>query len=196
MFIYFRYHQTMSEPYFDRLHPKYKCCCGLTHVETGTKLICGLALAIYIISIILYFVNGPDPLVGRLELILDIIGALMVAAPIVGIKEAKPQYFLPYLCFLGFNVCAVAIQIPFFVFAYNQNSTVRTWIKNASPAMAHNETAINGIITYNLISCIVVFLLNAWFLEVIYKCYKYIKDKAAVGYNELTIPQLITSSVH
>uniref|UniRef100_A0AC34G3G4 Uncharacterized protein n=1 Tax=Panagrolaimus sp. ES5 TaxID=591445 RepID=A0AC34G3G4_9BILA len=184
----------MTEPYFDRLHPRYKCCCGLTHVETGTKLICGLALTIYLLSILGYFIFGPEILAGKWDLGFDILGALMVAGPLFGIKQAKPQYFLPYLCFLGLSMCIAAIRIPFFVMAYSQKSTYRTWIKNEYPEDAHDEAAINGDITYLLIAYIFEFLLNAWFLEVIYKCYKYIKDKEAAGYNDLTIPQLITSS--
>ena len=90
----------MSEPFFDRLSPKYNCCCGFLHVEVGTKIICGFALITYLFSAIMFFAKGPGEFTGNWDILRIIIGSLMVAGPLVGLQKTRPTYFLPYLVYL------------------------------------------------------------------------------------------------
>uniref|UniRef100_A0A914QEM4 Uncharacterized protein n=1 Tax=Panagrolaimus davidi TaxID=227884 RepID=A0A914QEM4_9BILA len=182
----------MIEPYFNRLHPKYKCCCSLMHVETGTKIICILATIGYILSFFNWLENGPQALWGTWGLGRIVLGAIMVIGPLVGISKTKPQYFLPYLCYLGISMCFAVIEILFCLIAYDRGSswgrTLRRLIKEAFVAKARTESRIDEIIDSILLALILSFIFNVWFFVVIRKCYNYVKDKVASGYNELTIP--------
>ena len=95
------------EPYFDRLADKYKCCCGCMHVETGTKIICGLAFATYLLSALSYFIAGPTTIYGNGEWVRILLGAMVVAAPLIGLSKTRPAYFIPYL------VVSVSIFVNF-----------------------------------------------------------------------------------
>uniref|UniRef100_A0AC34EZK7 Uncharacterized protein n=1 Tax=Panagrolaimus sp. ES5 TaxID=591445 RepID=A0AC34EZK7_9BILA len=179
----------MTEPYFDRLHPKYRCCCGLFHVESVTKSVCGLALTIYLLSILIVLIYGPQSWWFNSEIGRIVIGGILVSGFIVGIKKSKPEYLLPYLCYLGISMFLAVLEVMLCFLAYERDSGLRYWIKQEYRLKAQSELAIDEIIDSFLIWYIVNFFMNVFFFYVNYNCYKFVKDKVAAGYHQLTIPQ-------
>uniref|UniRef100_A0AC34G3N8 Uncharacterized protein n=1 Tax=Panagrolaimus sp. ES5 TaxID=591445 RepID=A0AC34G3N8_9BILA len=159
----------MSDLNVIRRDSKYKCFWDFLHVKTGTYVICGVALIGFLLSIIGVFQEDFTSYKPYFHLIGVLIGILAYVGVLVGIYQSKPQYF--YLC-----LWRLVIQIVVFTFI-SIFWVIYVAVCILSPHAFDMNERVEGI-QYSIL-CVGLLLLNIFIFNVIYKCYKYVKDGAA-----------------
>lgn len=175
---------------FDSNHPTYKCCCGSIHVVTGGIIIGILEIFGCISSTIGLIVNRATGVeLGNIYagFIGSLITLIVVALMFVGINKKQHQWIIPHLVLqtlgiLGLLICAIqtiiisATLVASTPVHIQENDLIVT-------RFSHDDARINGQVSTAIvivlgILLIIAAVLEIWFLIVILKLCRFLRDQA------------------
>jgi len=189
----------LSTTHFDDNNKKYRLCC--CHVKTWT-LVIGIieliGLLIQVASTIANYVMGRNiqgafgtqSLAGMIVgIIFLILGIIVVVLLIQGVRKIKPNWLIPHMIWQVLSILAAIIAaICYFVVAGTSNKNGNR--NNARQAAEAGNNArqyspagaaetITGVTVGGGIGLLITAAISAFFLYVVFRCYKYLKEKVA-----------------
>uniref|UniRef100_A0A915KEL6 Uncharacterized protein n=1 Tax=Romanomermis culicivorax TaxID=13658 RepID=A0A915KEL6_ROMCU len=164
----------------DEYDPDYRCFCNLMHVKLGAVSIGLSELATIILNVSFICLTGQLYSGGRLNLFALIfvvagIGLLpIVCFMLYGVFKDNRALLIPHfvcqvLVTLAFMILAILIAFKLVPVKNFLDSSKIGGVVEKSPDLMHIYVAI----VYTVLA-----LLQCWFLNVIYKCYMYIRAKS------------------
>uniref|UniRef100_A0A914QVS7 Uncharacterized protein n=1 Tax=Panagrolaimus davidi TaxID=227884 RepID=A0A914QVS7_9BILA len=174
----------MKDDVFDPSDSKYKTCCGVCHVTTGTILMCFVLLFVYVISLSFRIAFFPYPAFIFGGIILIIINILIIGLAIYAVKKEKPSLLIPLLIALFIPLILKTIETLYSLYTFSTyNQQIRTTASNNNNDTFYHQKQHSSKdeleITSLLIELLIYFVIQTWLFFIAYKCYKYLKAKKA-----------------
>jgi len=195
----------LSATHFDDNDKRYRLCC--CHIKTWTLVIGIIELVGLIIEVIVTIAtyasgsSGSSSLGGMIfGIIMLIAGIAVVLLLIQGVRTIKPNWLIPHMVWQVVTiVSSIIMAIIYFVAAGAANS--RKTIRQEDPARRYGKRlheeerydhgkdaaadaaaeaqAITGVTVGGGVALLIGAAISGFFLWVVFRCYKYLKDKVA-----------------
>lgn len=161
---------------------RYRCCCSRIHVKKGA-LIVGVIELLWTAAIMFTFIaafamhtTSKVKISSALfagALTVGIVYSMAVILMFVGVRKSRPMFLVPHLVIQCLTVLALATLIGLCIAVLALGFFI---VEKGDPeAMDPDTTEIFAIVIL-IISCIMLGF-EIWFLNVVYKCYRYLKAK-------------------
>uniref|UniRef100_A0A0N5AS29 MARVEL domain-containing protein n=1 Tax=Syphacia muris TaxID=451379 RepID=A0A0N5AS29_9BILA len=186
--------------YFDESQSRYRCLCSCFHIKTGALFVAVTELII----LVFFFVNslliqlthdsryqksaGLDDTYVTIPFIASIVGiclsVLVIFVLFVGLLRNHPLLLIPHITVQVLVILLLLLVIVGGSVAFVTDLTVFYRLMNAAPFKEHPssntvaldiETAARFYFIF-ILYCI-CFLLQIWFLIIIYNCYRYLDER-------------------
>jgi len=185
----------LSATHFDDNDKRYRLCC--CHIKTWTLVIGIIELVGLIIEVIVTIAtyasgsSGSSSLGGMIfGIIMLIAGIAVVLLLIQGVRTIKPNWLIPHMVWQVVTIASSIISaIIYFVAAGAANSRklkgydIRRYngerYDRRENDAAEEAQAITGATGGGGVALLIVAAIAGFFLWVVFRCYKYLKDKVA-----------------
>uniref|UniRef100_A0A914PTS8 DUF7027 domain-containing protein n=1 Tax=Panagrolaimus davidi TaxID=227884 RepID=A0A914PTS8_9BILA len=164
---------------FHHQDSKYKCCCGCMHAKTGAMIIAILSAIslFYLIYVSIGFINNDEKRWFNWAALINWILLIpVVICLFVGLFTKNQYLLLPYIFR---EIISVILSVTLaIILIYTFSTAESDDIKEAKKRMGiESYNVSNGVIIGAAILQIILELsFTAWFIWVIFLCYRYFRD--------------------
>uniref|UniRef100_A0A914QLX5 Uncharacterized protein n=1 Tax=Panagrolaimus davidi TaxID=227884 RepID=A0A914QLX5_9BILA len=162
---------------FDHQDSKYKCCCGCCHAKTGAMIIAILSAIslFYLIYVSIGFINDDDKTLSDwVKLINWILLMPAVICLFVGLFTKNQYLLLPYIFR---EIISVILSITLtIILIYTFSTAESDDIQEAKKRIGFGNVSNGVIIGAAILQIILELSFTAWFIWVIFLCYRYFRD--------------------
>lgn len=166
---------------FDQNDPKYKCLCGMLHIRKGARVVAVLTNVFTAINIIFSFTRTST--VFFYTLMSAAFSIVIFGSLLFGTLKEKRIYLLPYLFFQLISLFLNLLILVIFLISLGAHTHMAVDLAmnignvNDSGTQAEMDQAMASFTVLFILFIVVSGLFQAYFLDVIYSFYQFLKDR-------------------
>ncbi|CAJ0916360.1 unnamed protein product, partial [Mesorhabditis belari] len=188
---------------FDQNAKKYQCFCGNLHIKKGARIVsCLLALSL---AVTVIFSLTRTATVAFQNLFSAAFGVVVFGMLLYGVFKEKRLYVLPYMIFQTISLVLTFISLIALLIMVATNSNAISQLAQdygslEQLGMSQDDfnKALSGFVVFMIIFICISGLVEAYFLEVIYRFYTFLKDReTSFNFNfDTCTPGFTNTQVH
>uniref|UniRef100_A0A914YUM5 Uncharacterized protein n=1 Tax=Panagrolaimus superbus TaxID=310955 RepID=A0A914YUM5_9BILA len=172
----------MSDLNVNHRDSKHTCFWNFIHVKTATKFVCSLALLGYLLSTIGLFLHNYKTWHHYIEIVRVILGTFSFANVFAGIHLKAPRCLLICLVWIASRMIFHTAQILLCLIAYFPESPLEHVQRHLMGSFLRDRNITKSEHFIRFVAMLVLYIV---IFDLIYKCYKYIAEKAATSDKEI-----------
>ncbi|KAE9419563.1 hypothetical protein Angca_000997, partial [Angiostrongylus cantonensis] len=171
----------ISHPPFDQNDSKYMCLCHQLHIRTGSRVVAVLLNVFTAVNIIFSFTRTST--VAMYTLMTSAFAVVVFGSLLYGVYKEKRLYLIPYLIFQLISIGITIVVLVAFIIAIALNSKMifdlAGDLGNIDIRLPQKQldAALASFAVLFILALCISGLLQAYFFEVIYSFYGFLRDR-------------------